>query len=321
MKNIDSKKDTDEFEKPLWLSSKKLAESMGMNGVEEKKASDGSGRAQELFNNPLIADDLKRLNITLEMVKKNVWIVNQYLINRMDYEAIKNNEKALAFFHRGQIEISGTTLFYSVDQSQKDIDEALKKNCYPFADYPEKFQEILNTDVKSVYRGQHEYFQALKKLSTHLEMDKNWIYCYGDFRSGKTFITVAFINTLFKEHPGMKVAFVSASNTFNNLANLVTTDSYSFQRDFDTIANVDVLAIDDLGNERINQFVIENVTLPLLKYRAERDLPTIILSDSDLDTLRAVYRSSSGGTSSKRSSQLISFISGKIDKPIKIQQN
>ncbi|MCH4201898.1 MAG: hypothetical protein LKF69_04490 [Bacilli bacterium] len=276
-------------------------------------------RAKELFNEELIHDELVNLGVTENIAIKNLFAIERFYFNRLDREELKTSGLSSDDFFELNIALNGDEITTEVNPSVNMRKAILRKNNYPFSQYPNSWLGIRNVDV-SINSAQKEYFAALKKLSSNFTNEKNWIFVKGDFHTGKTFITVAYLNTVFNSE-NKTVSMINAAQMINNLANLLTGDPNEFNREFEQIKNVFLLAIDDFGCERVNLFTIDNITFPLLQYRVDRNLPTIILSDINLDEMNKIYLAATNNLSTKRKvNQMFAFIKSKIEKQIIIKK-
>ena len=55
------------------------------------------------------------------------------------------------------------------------------------------------------------------------------------------------------------------------------------------LSNVDFLILDDFGNEYKNEFSRDNITIPLLSNRSNKELFTIFTSQFSIDEVRQLY--------------------------------
>ena len=71
------------------------------------------------------------------------------------------------------------------------------------------------------------------------------------------------------------------------------------------LATVDMLFIDDLGNEYATEYTVSEILQPIIDYRYLYNMPTIITSNYTVDELFAIYEKVAGG---QRAAQIITRI-------------
>ena len=96
---------------------------------------------------------------------------------------------------------------------------------------------------------------------------------------GKTHIASAVTTQLNIQ--GIPAKFINSCELFANLKKDFNLEPYK---------NIDVLVIDDLGKEKLSEWVLEQL-YALFNARYEKMLPTIITCESNLDYLRDYYNS------------------------------
>ena len=148
------------------------------------------------------------------------------------------------------------------------IEELKIDNYYICDDFPKEWKNstLRQLDLSDTRK------QLIKKYSSFIKGDSSsWLYIFGNHKVGKSFIAVTFANEfirLFKKN----VAVVSTPNLFRYLSDIYYKDKEKFNKIFDLLSNVDFLILDDFGNEYKNEFSRDNITIPLLSNRSNKEV-------------------------------------------------
>ncbi len=139
-------------------------------------------------------------------------------------------------------------------------------------------------------------------VSNNGEDYHNFLF-YGNIGTGKSFLSVCMAAELLKQ--GKEVLYFSAVSFFEKLAALQFSEGYRSRdelTDFrEEVYSCDMLILDDLGTERVNQFVLSEL-FSLVNERLKRAGSTVISTNltlqnlSDTYTERVVSRITSGYT-------------------------
>ncbi len=121
-----------------------------------------------------------------------------------------------------------------------------------------------------------------------------WLYLYGGHRVGKSYMMVTFVNELLET--GLRqAAVINAATRFKELLDAAINDKPRFSEMFARLTTIDILAIDDFGNEYKSDFLRDQIVYPLLLERAKNKKITLFTSDFKLDELTTLYGSSESG--------------------------
>jgi primosomal protein DnaI len=135
----------------------------------------------------------------------------------------------------------------------------------------------------------NNYRSGLVKLATDLLAGRiNSLFIYGQGGLGKTFICSAIANDFIEINEG-KIAFVNAHTLVEELRTMIYDDKVLFLQKIKDLEMVDLLIIDDLGNEKITDWSKEEVIFPLIETRLRNNKPLIINSDYAFNELKSLY--------------------------------
>ena len=86
-----------------------------------------------------------------------------------------------------------------------------------------------------------------------------------------------------------KVAYLDTPNRIRELNDLYFINKDAFQEELNNLINVDVLILDDFGNEYKNEIVRDNIVFPLLNERLRKHLLTCFVSSYSLNDIIKMY--------------------------------
>jgi len=155
----------------------------------------------------------------------------------------------------------------------------------------------------------------IKKYKQALNSTRNWIYITGSHRSGKSYIAATLLNA-FIENSNNKAAFINYPTRVRDLQDLSYSSKEEFVQMINMYSSVELLVIDNFGNEYKNEFIRDSITLAILNERAHRGLITIFTSEFNYDDISNMYMINSSGKS--RAKQLTNLLNDFASDPIDI---
>lgn len=140
-------------------------------------------------------------------------------------------------------------------------------NLDPFAD---KTFENFDPDVPGVRR-------AYVRAKSYAEAPRGWLILFGNYGSGKTHLAAAIANAAFKRH--FKVLFAIVPDLLDHLRSTFGPNSeIEYDERFETIREVPLLVLDDLGTENTTPWAREKL-YQIINHRYNYSLPTVITSN------------------------------------------
>jgi len=247
---------------------------------------------------------VKELGIdTPELLRKNIATISTYK-EELDYcrncpGFNKCNKRHPHYLY--SLEYENNFLRNNLVPCKLKVEDDKKDECYVIRDFPASWRSSnLDTMDKSKARE-----CLLIKYAEALDTNKNWVYINGSHRSGKSFAAATLLNEFITELKG-KAVFINYPTRVRDLQDL----SYSNKEDFINLINlystVDILCIDDFGNEYKNEFIRDSITLAILNERARRGLVTIFTSAFSFEEIGNMYQINSNGKA--RARQLVKLL-------------
>lgn len=169
---------------------------------------------------------------------------------------------------------------------------------YIASDFPEEWKQVFFADVSITQSRAKILRQAISIVKSKT---KKGLYVSGGKRVGKTYLMVTILNELI-ETKKYRVALINANRRFAELQDCLINNRDKFKRLFRQYIDVDVLVIDDFGNEYKSDYVRDNIVFPLIDGRAKREKITLFTSDFTIDEITELYSYNRG--SSIRARQL-----------------
>ena len=158
-------------------------------------------------------------------------------------------------------------------------------NKYVYCDVPAKLVDI-NMQNINYTAEQKQLYLKLGAILTNKE--EKGLYICGDLGVGKTYLCIALANSLVLENE--KVAFLKASNFFDEMRSLVSTDNLLIDKTINKLQRVKYLFIDDIGSESNSEYVRDKILFRILDYRLENHLTTIFTSNLNKKELLVHYQ-------------------------------
>lgn len=123
-----------------------------------------------------------------------------------------------------------------------------------------------------------------------LNENKEGFFLCGEPGCGKTYLACCYVNAMAKQ--GKKCAFVNVSNYMTTLkAKMYDKDAFSKQ--IDALKKADVVVLDDIGGESVSNWSRDDILLPILNERMEKQKITLFTSNYSLDNLVLYYAANS----------------------------
>ena len=127
--------------------------------------------------------------------------------------------------------------------------------------------------------AQHQSLQVAYTEARNYAADpRGWFTLFGNVGVGKTHLAVAI--AIFAREGGMRVSYFKSAAMLDFLR-----ESYSsvgaYRKLFDAVANVSLLVLDGLGDERTTEWAHEKL-LQVLEHRHDLVLPTVVTTSLDI---------------------------------------
>ncbi len=170
-------------------------------------------------------------------------------------------------------------------------------------------KNIKNASMKDVFKDDKPRIELIKKMKEFKDSYLNkenpkGLYIYGNFGSGKSYLTAALFNDLAEKN--IKSVIVHVPELLRSIKD-------SFDKDysdiFDEVMTSPLLLLDDIGAEYLTPWARDEVIEPILQYRMDQDLPTFFTSNYDLNELEKHFIINDDKMKAKRIMERINQVS------------
>ena len=258
-----------------------------------------------------VYESLKPLHLTNKEVRDNVGKLH-------DYQEDFNTCKACPGFDKcpkknKHISISvykeGGYIETRSEPCEKLLKELEIESKYLAKDFVPEWRNsrLKNLDLSENRRPLIKEFVNITKGKSN-----KWLFVKGNHKVGKSFVLVTFANEFVELGLG-KVAVINAAKQFKNLADIAYSDKEGFKSTIELLSTVPLLVIDEFGQEYKNEFIRDQIVIPVLNARAHSELPTFFSSEFTIKEMQQLYSIGKNG-GAIRGKQLGSLLTDMCEK-------
>ena len=258
-----------------------------------------------------VYESLKPLHLTNKEVRDNVGKLH-------DYQEDFNTCKACPGFDKcpkknKHISISvykeGGYIETRSEPCEKLLKEIEIESKYLAKDFVPEWRNsrLKNLDLSENRRPLIKEFVNITKGKSN-----KWLFVKGNHKVGKSFVLVTFANEFVELGLG-KVAVINAAKQFKNLADIAYSDKEGFKSTIELLSTVPLLVIDEFGQEYKNEFIRDQIVIPVLNARAHSELPTFFSSEFTIKEMQQLYSIGKNG-GAIRGKQLGSLLTDMCEK-------
>ena len=248
---------------------------------------------EELIDNPLIIKKMKELNVTDEEFDTYLGYFQTYFEDKMMCSKCKNPKKCGKQFDGIAMDLYRSD--YGIERKfslcePRELERTIARN-YLLRDFPDAYLGIVLDDIENK-RGRFPYEKEL--MTIDIEDDESTgLFISGPSSCGKSYPLVALCNEYVRG--GKSCSFIEVRNFFEKLkSTLDYRDEYNAL--MNKVKEADVLVLDNLGDEKISEWVRDDILSGILDYRIKNNLTTFITSSYTLAELESLYNISKTNT-------------------------
>lgn len=249
-----------------------------------------SSIADELLADPTILKIVKELNMTQEEIDRYLgWLVSlqetlQICKQCQGINKCQNEFKGMV----PKIERKETELV----QNYKPCELFYKNSKYIIKDFGGIYEDASLMNIKT----SGNLGKLVIKMFSYLQkIDQKGFTVIGKSGSGKTFALAALTNELTKN--GIKCAFVDTKKLVKDTKQMLfNKEKDSYEDLFDSLCEVPVLVLDNLGDETKTEWSRDEFIGTILSTRNKNGLLTFITTKYELSELLTLYSSIKSGS-------------------------
>ena len=234
-----------------------------------------------------VYESLKPLGLTNKEVRDNIGKLADY---QEDFNICKNcpgfdkcpkQTKHISMY----VYKDGSYITTRNEPCKKYIEEMEIDTKYIVKDFPStwKKSKIKSLDLSDNRRPLIKEFANIVKGKSH-----RWLFVKGNHKVGKSFVLVTFANEFIALGLG-QVAVINSAKQLKALADLAYADKDAFNKIFSILCKVPLLVVDDFGQEYKNEFLRDQIVIPLLIERSHLEKPTFFSSEFTINEIQKLY--------------------------------
>lgn len=248
---------------------------------------------EELIDNPFIIKKMQELKVSDEEFDTYLGYFQTYLEDKMMCSKCKNPKKCSKQFEGIAMDLYRSE--FGIERSfslcpPRELERTVAKK-YLLRDFPDAYLGIILDDIDNK-KGRFPYEKEL--MQTDVDGNNVGLFITGPSSSGKSYPLIALCNEFVRG--GKTCSFIEVRNFFEELkSTLDHREQYTSL--MGKVKEADVLVLDNLGDEKISEWVRDDILAGILDYRAKNQLLTYITSSYTVDELISLYNVTKTGAS------------------------
>ena len=258
--------------------------------VKEDKIKESKRKIkEELIDNPLIMKKMRELNCSEKEFDDYLGYFLAYLEDKSCCDRCKNPKKCPKQFDGIAMDLYRSE--YGIERKfslcpSRELERTIALN-YLIRDFPNSYLSLSIDDIDTSY---NKYRDDLETVIFKTDIDNvdcnDGIFVSGPSSCGKSYPIIALCNEFVSENK--KCSFVDVRNFLESLKNVLKSPE-EYASLMSKVKEVDVLVLDNLGDEKISEWTRDDVISGILDYRIKNQLLTYITSSYTLDELSKLY--------------------------------
>lgn len=241
---------------------------------------------EELIDNPIIIKKMRDLNCSEKEFDEYLGYFLAYLEDKTCCDKCKNPKKCPKQFDGIALDLYRSD--YGIERKfslceYRELERTIALN-YLIRDFPNAYLSIVLDDIENK-KGRFAYEKELI-MNTDVEGDNQGLFISGPSSCGKSYPLIALCNEFVRANK--KCSYVETRNFLESLKNSLSNKE-EYMSLMSKVKEVDVLVLDNLGDEKISEWTRDDVISGILDYRIKNDLLTYITSSYTLDELASLY--------------------------------
>ena len=255
----------------------------------------------QILGNQYISDFIERQNIPIETAKRYLSKLREYEIANKNVEV--DGYEPMLIYVNGEIDIMYHKSKARIEQEQQRREKSLISNgTMPIDIRNATFKDMHKTDKRKPLMDEVKAF--MKKYVEHPTAHHKGLFVSGSYGIGKTYIMSAMANALAKK--GFKARIEHYPTLISELKSKIKSDTVA-----DEVAKVksaNILILDDVGAEKLTEWIRDEVFIVILEYRMANHLPTFFTSNLTLKQFEEFLASTKEGVDMRKAQRIMERI-------------
>lgn len=244
---------------------------------------------EELIDNPIIIKKMRDLNCSEKEFDDYLGYFLSYYEDKVCCDRCKNPKKCPKQFDGIALDLYrsefGIERKFSLCPA-RELERTIALN-YQIRDFPNSYLSLTIEDIDTTYsRERTELEYAIFETDIEEITTSAGIFVYGPSGCGKSYPLIALCNEFVRDNK--KCSYVETRNFLEALKNNLNNKEEYFSL-MAKVKEVDVLVLDNLGDEKISEWTRDDIISGILDYRIKNDLLTYITSSYTLEELVSLY--------------------------------
>ena len=243
----------------------------------------------ELIDNPIIIKKMRDLNCSEKEFDDYLGYFLSYYEDKVCCDKSKHPKKCPTQFDGIALDLYrsefGIERKFSLCPA-RELERTIALN-YLIRDFSNAYLSLTIEDIDTTYSRQRtELEYAIFETDIEDISTSAGIFVCGPSGCGKSYPLIALCNEFVRDNK--KCSYVETRNFLESLKNNLNNKEEYFSL-MSKVKEVDVLVLDNLGDEKISEWTRDDIISGILDYRIKNDLLTYITSSYTLDELVKLY--------------------------------
>ena len=281
--------------------------------IDDKNVPEGILSAEEIFfqliGNKHISGFLDRNKISLEEARKYISKLHEYVIAMKNVET--DGYEPMLIIDNGQIDVTYKKSIARIEREREIREQGnISNSTMPLEVRKASFKEMFKTEKRVALMKEVKAF--MKAFNDDPFALHKGLFVCGRYGTGKTYIMGAMANALAKKN--FKTRIEHYPTMLTRLKDMIKSDTVGSE--INRIKSAKVLILDDVGAEKLTEWVRDEVFIVILEYRMANHLPTFFTSNLTMEQFEDFLARTKEGVDHRKAQRImerVKFLSREIE--------